>query len=139
MSQLRHFLDINQIDGAELRGILDSAKARKATRSGQPKGVTDQDIPLAGKVLAMVFIQPSTRTRVSFDIGMRQLGGEAIVLNSDDLQLDRGETMADTARVLSRYVDAIMIRTKGHEMLDELVDHATVPIINGLTDTSHPC
>ena len=117
MSQLRHFLDITQLDGAELRGILNRAKARKVARSGQPKGVTEQDIPLSGKVLAMVFIQPSTRTRVSFDIGMRQLGGEAIVLNSDDLQLDRGETMADTARVLSRYVDAIMIRTKAMKCL----------------------
>jgi ornithine carbamoyltransferase len=139
MSQLRHFLDIDQIDGAELRGILDNGKARKDARAGQPKGKLDEDQPLAGKVLAMVFIQPSTRTRVSFDVGMRQLGGETIVLNSDDLQLDRGETMADTARVLSRYVDAIMLRTKSHEMLDELVQHATVPVINGLTDASHPC
>jgi len=138
-SQPRHFLDIDQIDGAELRGILDSAKARKEARAGQPRGKTDSDLPLAGKVLAMVFIQPSTRTRVSFDIGMRQLGGEPIVLNSDDLQLDRGETMADTARVLSRYVDAIMLRTKSHGMLEELVENATVPVINGLTDSSHPC
>ncbi len=139
MSQPRHFLDIDQIDGAALRGILDEAKARKAARAGQAKGLTDQDLPLAGKILAMVFIQPSTRTRVSFDVGMRQLGGETIVLNSDDLQLDRGETMADTGRVLSRYVDAIMLRTKSHEMLSELVAHATVPVINGLTDASHPC
>ncbi|MBT3535178.1 MAG: ornithine carbamoyltransferase [Rhodospirillaceae bacterium] len=139
MSQLRHFLDIDQFDGAALRGMLDSAKARKDARAGGPKGVPDEDLPLAGKVLAMVFIQPSTRTRVSFDIGMRQLGGQTIVLNADDLQLDRGETMADTGRVLSRYVDAIMLRTKGHEMLEELVAHATVPVINGLTDASHPC
>jgi len=139
MNHLRHFLDINQIDGTTLRSILDSAKSRKAARSGKPKGETDQDEPLAGKVLAMIFIQPSTRTRVSFDIGMRQLGGETIVLNSDDLQLDRGETIADTARVLCRYVDAIMIRSKGHEMLGELVAHSSVPVINGLTDASHPC
>lgn len=139
MSQPRHFLDIDQIDDATLRGILDSAKARKAARAGRTRGVADDDRPLAGKILAMVFIQPSTRTRVSFDVGMRQLGGETIVLNSDDLQLDRGETMADTARVLSRYVDAIMLRTKSHQMLDELVQHATVPVINGLTDISHPC
>ena len=99
VSTPRHFLDIDQIDGTELRGILDSAKARKDARTGQPKGNIDSDQPLVGKVLAMVFIQPSTRTRVSFDVGMRQLGGETIVLNSDDLQLDRGETMADTARV----------------------------------------
>ncbi len=139
VSQPRHFLDINLIDSADLRAMLDRAKARKMARGGQPKGVLDEDLPLAGKVLAMVFIQPSTRTRVSFDIGMRQLGGQTIVLNSDDLQLDRGETMADTARVLSRYVDAIMLRTKGHEMLEELVAHASVPVINGLTDASHPC
>lgn len=139
MSQPRHFLDINLIDRDELRAMLDAAKARKAARADQAKGVLDEDLPLAGKVLAMIFIQPSTRTRVSFDIGMRQLGGQTIVLNSDDLQLDRGETMADTGRVLSRYVDAIMLRTKGHEMLEELVAHATVPVINGLTDASHPC
>ena len=139
MSQPRHFLDIDQVDGAALRGILDNAKARKTARAGQAKGEADSDRPLAGKLLAMVFIQPSTRTRVSFDVGMRQLGGETIVLNADDLQLDRGETMADTARVLSRYVDAIMLRTKTYQMLDELVEHATVPVINGLTDISHPC
>lgn len=139
MSQPRHFLDIDQIDGAALRGILDGAKVRKDARVGRGQGEMDNDRPLAGKVLAMVFIQPSTRTRVSFDVGMRQLGGETIVLNSDDLQLDRGETMADTARVLSRYVDAIMLRTKSHQMLDELVEYASVPVINGLTDTSHPC
>ncbi len=139
MTQPRHFLDIDQIDDATLRGILDSAKARKSSRAGQGRGEPDEDRPLAGKVLAMVFIQPSTRTRVSFDVGMRQLGGETIVLNSDDLQLDRGESMADTARVLSRYVDAIMLRTKSHTMLNELVEHATVPVINGLTDSSHPC
>ncbi len=139
MTEPRHFLDINQVDGATLRNILEGAKERKNARDGLTKGMLDPDLPLAGKVLAMVFIQPSTRTRVSFDIGMRQLGGQTIVLNSDDLQLDRGETMADTARVLSRYVDAIMLRTKGHEMLEELVQHATVPVINGLTDASHPC
>jgi ornithine carbamoyltransferase len=139
MTQPRHFLDIDQIDGAALRGILDGAKVRKDTRAGRGQGETDNDRPLAGKILAMVFIQPSTRTRVSFDVGMRQLGGETIVLNSDDLQLDRGETMADTARVLSRYVDAIMLRTKSHQMLDELVEYASVPVINGLTDISHPC
>jgi ornithine carbamoyltransferase len=139
MSQPRHFLDIDQIDDATLRGIVDGAMARKNARAGQARGETDADRPLAGKILAMVFIQPSTRTRVSFDVGMRQLGGETIVLNSDDLQLDRGETMADTARVLSRYVDAIMLRTKSYQALDELVQHATVPVINGLTDISHPC
>jgi ornithine carbamoyltransferase len=139
VKQPRHFLDINLIDSGDLRAMLDRAKARKTARDGQSKGVQDEDLPLAGKVLAMVFIQPSTRTRVSFDVGMRQLGGQTIVLNADDLQLERGETMADTARVLSRYVDAIMLRTKCHGMLEELVAHATVPVINGLTDASHPC
>jgi ornithine carbamoyltransferase len=135
----KHFLDIDRVDGGELRGILSDASARKAARAGLGMADTDSDAPLAGKLLAMVFIQPSTRTRVSFDVGMRQLGGETIVLNADDLQIDRGESMADTARVLSRYVDAIMIRTKEHQMLEELVEYASVPVINGLTDASHPC
>jgi len=139
MTQPRHFLDIDKVDRDNLRAMLDEARSRKTARAGQSQATRDTDAPLAGKLLAMIFIQPSTRTRVSFDIGMRQLGGETLVLNVDDLQLDRGETMADTARVMSRYVDAIMVRTKSHEMLDELVAHATVPVINGLTDLSHPC
>jgi ornithine carbamoyltransferase len=126
----RHFLDIDQLDATELRGILDIGVAYKNGR---------HDRPLAGKTLAMIFEKPSTRTRVSFEVAMRQLGGDTIFLNTTDSQLGRGETVADTARVLSRYVDAIMIRTNQPEKLDELARHATVPVINGLTDTSHPC
>ena len=126
----RHFLDIDQLDNAELRGILDVASAYKNGR---------RDRPLAGKTLAMIFEKPSTRTRVSFEVAMRHLGGDTIFLNTTDSQLGRGETVADTARVLSRYVDAIMIRTNLADKLKELAEHATVPVINGLTDTSHPC
>ncbi|MGH7031850.1 MAG: ornithine carbamoyltransferase [Stellaceae bacterium] len=126
----RHFLDIDQLDTAELRGILDTGAAYKNGR---------RDRPLAGKTLAMIFEKPSTRTRVSFEVAMRQLGGDTIFLSSADSQLGRGETVADTARVLSRYVDAIMIRTHQPQKLDELARHATVPVINGLTDATHPC
>ncbi|HJY47190.1 MAG TPA: ornithine carbamoyltransferase [Stellaceae bacterium] len=126
----RHFLDIDQFDPTELRAILDIGFAYKNGR---------RDRPLAGKILAMVFEKPSTRTRVSFEVAMRQLGGETIYLSSTDSQLGRGESVADTARVLSRYVDAIMIRTNQPRKLDDLARHATVPVINGLTDTSHPC
>jgi len=126
----RHFLDIDQLDTAELRGMLDTGFAYKNGR---------RDRPLAGKTLAMIFEKPSTRTRVSFEVAMRQLGGDTIYLNTADSQLGRGETVADTARVLSRYVDAIMIRTNQPLKLGELARHATIPVINGLTDTSHPC
>jgi ornithine carbamoyltransferase len=126
----RHFLDIDQFDPTELRAILDIGFAYKNGR---------RDRPLAGKILAMVFEKPSTRTRVSFEVAMRQLGGETIYLSSTDSQLGRGESVADTARVLSRYVDAIMIRSNQQRKLDDLARHATVPVINGLTDTSHPC
>src|SRR5208282_6059773 len=126
----RHFLDLDQFDSAELRRILDLGFAYKNGR---------RDRPLAGKTLAMIFEKPSTRTRVSFEIAMRQLGGDTIFLNTADSQLGRGETVADTARVLSRYVDAIMIRTNQPRKLDELARHASVPVINGLTDASHPC
>jgi ornithine carbamoyltransferase len=126
----RHFLDIDQLDTAELRGMLDTGFAYKNGR---------RDRPLAGKTLAMIFEKPSTRTRVSFEVAMRQLGGDTIYLNTADSQLGRGETVADTARVLSRYVDAIMIRTNQPRKLDDLARHATIPVINGLTDTSHPC
>ncbi len=139
MSGPRHFLDLDKLDGATLRGILDQADSRKQARAGQPRGAVDADRLLDGKVLAMLFEKPSTRTRVSFDMAMRQLGGQAIVLNAADMQLQRGETPADTARVLSRYVDAIMIRTTGEEVIEEMIAHATVPVINGLTDASHPC
>jgi ornithine carbamoyltransferase len=135
----KHFLDLNDVDKQSLRGIIDEARSRKEARTGQPKGTVDQDKPLEGRVLAMIFEKPSTRTRVSFDVAMRQLGGESLLLNGSEMQLGRGETVADTARVLSRYVDAIMIRTTSHEKLLELAEHATVPVINGLTDKSHPC
>ena len=127
---LRHFLDLDQFDNAALRGILDLGIAYKNGR---------RDRPLAGKTLAMIFEKPSTRTRVSFEVATRQLGGDTIFLDAVDTQLGRGETVADTARVLSRYVDAIMIRTTASRKLEELVQHATVPVINGLTDASHPC
>jgi len=126
----RHFLDLDQFDSAELRRILDLGVAYKNGR---------RDRPLAGKTLAMIFEKPSTRTRVSFEVAMRHLGGDTIFLDAVDTQLGRGETVADTARVLSRYVDAIMIRTNESRKLEELAEHATVPVINGLTDASHPC
>ncbi|PCJ70362.1 MAG: ornithine carbamoyltransferase [Rhodobiaceae bacterium] len=135
----KHFLDLNTVDKQSLRSIIDDARARKEARAGQPKGIVDQDRPLEGRVLAMIFEKPSTRTRVSFDVAMRQLGGETLMLNGAEMQLGRGESVADTARVLSRYVDAIMIRTTSHDKLLELAEYATVPVINGLTDKSHPC
>lgn len=131
----RHFLDLTEFDGDELRGILDASKKIKKSRNGVHRGQG----PLAGKVLAMVFEQPSTRTRISFDVGMRELGGETLMLTGSEMQLGRGETIADTARVLSRFVDAIMIRILSHEDLNELAANATVPVINGLTKVSHPC
>jgi ornithine carbamoyltransferase len=135
----RHFLDLDQIEAATLRRILDSAAAIKQARGAPPKGARDAARPLEGRVLAMIFEKPSTRTRVSFDVAMRQLGGDVLILNSGEMQLGRGETIADTARVLSRYVDAIMIRTSARRKLVELAENATVPVINGLTDESHPC
>jgi len=135
----RHFIDLEELDAATLRRILDRAHLLKKGRLGLPKGVREHDKPLSGRVLAMIFEKPSTRTRVSFDVAMRQLGGEAIVLKKDELQIGRGETIADTAKVLSRYVDAIMIRTTSQRKVVEMAAHATVPVINGLTDESHPC
>ena len=130
-----HFLDIPDFSGEQLRAVMDEAKRLKAARNGAFRGQG----PLAGKVLAMIFERPSTRTRVSFDVGMRELGGETVMLTGEEMQLGRGETIADTARVLSRYVDAIMIRILDHDALKELAANATVPVINGLTKTSHPC
>jgi ornithine carbamoyltransferase len=132
----RHFLDLSEIPASELRKVLEEAASMKARRV---KGKPDTDRPLAGKMLAMVFERPSTRTRVSFDVGMRELGGETIMLTGAEMQLGRGETIADTARVLSRYVDAIMIRMLDHDAVRELAQHASVPVINGLTKLSHPC
>lgn len=133
----RHFLDIADLDAKTLRKIIDNAHAMK--RAGKrvpaelrPKGIEDS-------VLVLIFEKPSTRTRVSFDVAMRQLGGGALTLNHDDLQLGRGESVADTARVLSRYADGIMIRANAHATLVELARHATIPVINGLTEKSHPC
>ncbi len=134
MAEPRHFLDLDRLDGATLRGILESGKTLKTAPSGNGAAPL-----LAGKSLAMIFEKPSTRTRVSFEVGMRQLGGDAVVLEPSGTQLGRGETVADTAKVLSRYVDAIMIRTTKEEKLLELAEHATVPVINGLTDRTHPC
>lgn len=132
----RNFLDLSQMDRESLASILDRSKEQKALlKSGEANGAR----PLEGKVLAMIFEKPSTRTRVSFDVGMRQLGGETLFLSGSEMQLGRSETIADTARVLSRYVDIIMIRTTDHERLTELAEYATVPVINGLTDDTHPC
>ena len=130
----RHFTDLSALSESDLRAMLDDAAARKKRlKAGE------RVKPLEGKVLAMIFDKPSTRTRVSFDVGMRQLGGETIMLTGTEMQLGRSETIADTAKVLSRYVDAIMIRTTAHDRLIELTQNATVPVINGLTDDTHPC
>jgi ornithine carbamoyltransferase len=128
---LRHFLDLSAVGADHLRAMIDAARAAKSTAT--------EDRPLAGKMLAMIFEKPSTRTRVSFDVGMRQLGGETLFLSGTEMQLGRAETIADTARVLSRYVDMIMIRTMDHARMLELAEYATVPVINALTDDTHPC
>ena len=131
----RNFTDLSTVSATDLRFILDDARARKH----RLKSGGERERPLDGKVLAMIFEKPSTRTRVSFDVGMRQLGGETIMLTGTEMQLGRSETIADTAKVLSRYVDAIMIRTTEHSRLLELAEHATVPVVNALTDDTHPC
>jgi len=136
---VKHFLDLSDFDGATLNALIADARKRKDARAGLPKGMEDADRPLAGKMLALIFDKPSTRTRISFDVGMQQLGGKTLMLTGAEMQLGRGETMADTARVLSRYVDIIMIRTLDQDMLHELADNASVPVINGMTKTSHPC
>ena len=139
MRQPRHFLDLSAVESSDLFQIMETSRALKSGRAGMPKGMPDQGVPLEGHVLVLIFEKPSTRTRVSFDVAMRQLGGEVLMLSADDLQLGRGESIADTAQVLSRYADAIMIRSTNHDNLLELAKHATVPVINGLTDRSHPC
>jgi len=136
---MNHFLDLWPIPSAELRSILNNAKSRKAARKGLPKGTADRDAPLAGHTLAMIFEKNSTRTRVSFDMVIRQLGGSSLILTAGDSQISRGETIEDTARVLSRYVDAIMIRANRHADVVALSEAASVPVINGLTEKSHPC
>jgi ornithine carbamoyltransferase len=132
---IRHFLELADISKQELRGMIEASRGMKAERRRAPLGSRS----LAGKTLALIFERPSTRTRVSFELAMRQLGGDTICLTGTEMQLGRGETIADTARVLSRYVDAIMIRILDHAALMELATHATVPVINGLTKRSHPC
>jgi ornithine carbamoyltransferase len=135
----RHFLDLADAGADAIAAMIEDALDRKAARADWPKGKTDPDAPLAGRVLAMIFEKNSTRTRVSFDMAMRQLGGTTIVMDAGSMQLGRGESIADTARVLSRYVDAIMIRTDDHAKVVEMAAAASVPVINGLTDKSHPC
>jgi ornithine carbamoyltransferase len=132
MKTVRHFLDLIEVPSADLRRMIDAARAIKLRRDRDER-------PLVGKTLAMIFERPSTRTRVSFEVAMRQLGGDAILLTAEEMQLGRGETLADTARVLSRYVDAIMIRMLDSGAVSELARHATIPVINGLTRRSHPC
>ncbi len=136
---MRHFLDLADAGPDAIAAMLADAIDRKAARAGLPKGAPDADAPLAGHVLAMIFEKNSTRTRVSFDMAMRQLGGTTIVMDAGAMQLGRGESVADTARVLSRYVDAIMIRTDDHAKAVGMAHHAGVPVVNGLTDASHPC
>jgi ornithine carbamoyltransferase len=134
-----HFLDLSDYSGDHLNAIIAGARRMKEARAGAPKGVREPTEPLKGRVLAMIFERPSTRTRISFEVGMRQLGGEVLMLSANDMQLGRGETLADTARVLSRFVDVIMIRAARHATLLDLAAGASVPVINGLTDLSHPC
>ncbi|WP_230279247.1 ornithine carbamoyltransferase [Croceicoccus sp. Ery15] len=136
---VRHLLDLADAGGDALQAMIDDALARKSAREGWTKGRVDSDAPLQGCTLAMIFEKNSTRTRVSFDMAMRQLGGSAIIMEAGSMQIGRGETIADTARVLSRMVDAIMIRTDDHAKIEALAQHASVPVINGLTDRSHPC
>lgn len=136
---MRHFIDLTDAGPDAIAAMLNDAMARKQARAGWPKGKPDADAPLAGHVLAMIFEKNSTRTRVSFDMAIRQLGGTSIVMDAGSMQLGRGESIADTARVLSGYVDAIMIRTDDHQKVIDMAKYASVPVINGLTDASHPC
>ncbi len=136
---MNHFLDIHKTSQADLRFMIDQARTMKDSRDGRPKGAPDDAQPLAGRMVALIFEKPSTRTRVSFDVGVRQMGGQTMILSGKEMQLGHGESIADTARVLSRYVDLIMLRTFEEATLHEMAEHATVPVINGLTDASHPC
>jgi ornithine carbamoyltransferase len=138
-AEVRHFLDIWRLDGATLRAIVEDAKARKAARKGWPQGRADADRPGDGRTLAMIFQKNSTRTWFSFDAAIRQLGGESVFATGSDMQLGRGETVEDTARVLSRMVDAVMIRAVNHDDVERFALASSVPVINGLTDRSHPC
>ena len=136
---MNHFLDIHKTQQSDLRQILDCARDMKDARNGRPRAAPDDDLPLKDHMVALIFEKPSTRTRVSFDVGVRQMGGQTMVLSGSDMQLGHGETIADTARVLSRSVDMIMIRTFDESVLEEMAEFASVPVINGLTDRSHPC
>ncbi|HCT33999.1 MAG TPA: ornithine carbamoyltransferase, partial [Sulfitobacter sp.] len=136
---MKHFLDIHHTDPADLRSIIDNAATMKSSRLGRPRGAPDDEQPLKDHMVALIFEKPSTRTRVSFDVGVRQMGGQTMVLSGADMQLGHGETIADTARVLSRYVDLIMIRTFEEATLLEMAEYASVPVINGLTNRTHPC
>ena len=136
---MTNFLDINKTNPTELRTIIDTARRMKGARAGYAKGALDSEQPLAGYMVALIFEKPSTRTRISFDVGTRQMGGQTMVLSGADMKLGHGETIADTARVMSRYVDLIMIRTFEEATLLEMAEHATVPVINGLTNRTHPC
>ena len=136
---MRNFLSLSDLSREDIRAVLDEAHRRKRARAGRPKGAKDADAPLADHTLAMIFEKSSTRTRFSFEQGMRQLGGSAIVATSDQLQLGRGEPVRDTARVLSRFVDAVMARVNDHATLSGFAQHASVPVINGLSDYNHPC
>ncbi|WP_341213515.1 ornithine carbamoyltransferase [uncultured Limimaricola sp.] len=136
---MTHFLDILPTPTADLRQMIGQARAMKDARQDRPKGMCDDETPLAGRMVALIFEKPSTRTRVSFDVGARQMGAQTMVLSGTDMQLGHGETIADTARVLSRYVDLIMIRTFEEQTLLEMAENATVPVINGLTNRTHPC
>jgi len=135
----KHFLDLDTFDAVTLRRLIDDARRMKEARAGRPKGALDDTTPLTGRMLALIFEKPSTRTRISFEMGMRQLGGQTMFLDGRDMQFGHGETVGDTARVLSRYVDAVMLRTRRHQSLVELAATATIPVINGLTDRTHPC
>ncbi len=139
MSQPRHFLDIWKLESSDLRAILDDARTRKASRRGWTQAMVDHDRPAEGRTLAMIFEKNSTRTRFSFDAAIRQLGGHGIISTSADMQLGRGESIEDTAKVLSRMVDAVMIRANHHEDVEVFAQNSTIPVINGLTDRSHPC
>ena len=136
---MKHFLDINKTSPEDLTGMMAEAHRIKTARAGRPKAALDDERPLDGHMVALIFEKPSTRTRVSFDVGVRQMGGETMVLSGSEMQLGHGETVADTAKVLSRYVDLIMIRTFEEATLLEMADYADVPVINGLTNRSHPC
>ena len=139
MSNPKHFLSLADIEATELREILDEAHRIKAARKGLPKGRLDADAPFKGETLALIFEKSSTRTRFSFDMAMHQLGGSSITATSNDMQIGRGETIEDTAKVLSRFVDGIMLRANRHETITTLAHNSSIPVINGLTDYNHPC